>query len=137
MPQENEATFLVGMMTTNRRSRGESEDAFTKAIIKFEREHLGRGPSDARTYFISDMILIRLSGLMTSAEAMLAREEKGQEIIKTTRRQLMEVSRPLIGQIVRDVLGLEMISMHTDMSIKTGERVIVLIVDRNLDELFD
>ena len=121
----------------NRRTRGESEDAFTKAVIKFEREHLGRGPKEARTYFIDDMILIRLSGLMSSAETMLARDQKGQDIIKSTRRQLMEVSQPLIKQIVRDVLGLDMISMHTDMSTKTGERVIVLIVDRNLDELFD
>ncbi len=121
----------------NERTRGESEDAFTKAIIKFEREHLGRGPKDARTYFINDMILVRMGGLMTSAETMLAKEQKGQEIIKTTRRQLMEVSRPLIGQIVRDVLGMDMIGMHTDMSTKTGERVIVLIVERNLDELFD
>jgi uncharacterized protein YbcI len=125
------------MMNTKRRTRGETEDAFTKAVIKFEREHLGRGPKDARTYFVDDMVLIRLSGLMTPAESVLARENKGQEIIKTTRRQLMEVSRPLIRQIVQDVLGLEMISMHTDMSTKTGERVIVLIVDRNLDELFD
>ena len=35
-----------------------------------------------------DMILIRLSGLMTSAESMLAKEQKGQEIIKTTGPQL-------------------------------------------------
>ena len=124
-------------MTLNRKSRGESEDAFTKAVIKFEREHLGRGPKDARTYYVDDMVLIRMGGLMTSAETMLAKGQKGQEIIKTTRRQLMEVSRPLISQIVRDVLGLDMISMHTDMSTKTGERVIVLIVNRNLDELFD
>ena len=128
---------MVRMMTKNLRTRGESEDAFTKAVIKFETEHLGRGPKEARTYFIDDMILIRLSGLMSSAETMLARDQKGQDIIKSTRRQLMEVSRPLIKQIVRDVLGLDMISMHTDMSTKTGERVIVLIVDRNLDELFD
>jgi len=121
----------------NRKTRGESEDALTKAVIKFEREHLGRGPKDARTYFIDDMILIRLSGLMTSAESMLAKDKKGQEIIKGTRRQLMEVSRPLIEQIVRDVLGLDMIGIHTDMSTKTGERIIVLIVDQNLDELFD
>jgi len=124
-------------MTLNQKTRGESEDEFTKAVIQFEMEHLGRGPKDARTYFIDDMILIRMGGLMTSAESMLARDQKGQEIIKSTRRQLMEVSRPLITQIVRDILSLEMISMHTDMSTKTGERVIVLVVDRNLDELFD
>ena len=120
-----------------KKSRGEYEDAFTKAIIKFERESLGRGPKDARTYLIGDMILIRLSGMLTSAESMLAQEREGAELIKETRRQLLESSRPIIGQIVQDILGRELISLHTDMSIKTGERVIILIVDRNLDELFD
>ena len=120
-----------------KKSRGEYEDAFTKAIIKFEREHFGRGPKDARTYLIGDMILIRLSGMLTSAESVLAQKREGAELIEETRRQLLESSRPIIGRIVQDVLDRELISLHTDMSIKTGERVILLVVDGNLDELFD
>ncbi len=83
------------------------------------------------------MILIRLGGVLTHAESKLAQEREGQALIKDVRRQLHEISRPLIEQIVKDILGYEVISLHTDMSVKTGERIIVLIVEGNLDELFD
>ncbi len=119
------------------KSQGEYEDEFTKAIIKFEKEQLGRGPDSARTYFLGDMILIRLGGVLTHAESKLAQEREGQALIKEVRRQLHEISRPLIEKIVKDILGYEVISLHTDMSVKTGERIIVLIVEGNLDELFD
>ena len=120
-----------------KKSRGEYEDAFTKAIIKFEKMTLGRGPKSARTYFIHDMVLIRLRGMLTPAETLLVEEREGQELIKETRRQLLEISRPILEQIVQDILGRKMVSLHTDMSIKTGERVMVLIVDEDLDQLFD
>ncbi|MCJ7570202.1 MAG: DUF2294 domain-containing protein [Anaerolineales bacterium] len=119
------------------KSRGEYEDEFTKAIIKFEKEQLGRGPDSARSYFLGDMILIRLGGILTHAESMLAKEREGQALLKEVRRQLHEISRPLIEQIVKEILGFEVVSLHTDMSVKTGERIIVLVVDGNLDESFD
>ncbi len=118
------------------KTRGEVEAEFSKAIIKFEKEHLGRGPLDTRTFFLNDMIVVRLRGILTPAEAKLAESREGQALVKETRRQLFEVSRPLIEAIVEEVVNCKLISLHTDMSTKTGERVIVLTVDTNLDDLF-
>jgi uncharacterized protein YbcI len=118
-------------------TRGQTEAEFTKAIIKFEKEYLGRGPLEARTFFLNDMIVVRLRGILTPAEAKLAENREGQILVKETRRQLFESSRPLLERIVRDVVGCGIISLHTDMSTKTGERVVVLTVDTNLDDLFD
>ena len=120
----------------NRRSRGEVEDAVTKAIIKFEKEHLGRGPEDARTFILQDMILIRLKGILTPAEVKLAQDREGQALVKETRRQLLESSRSIIENLVRSIVGLDLISMHTDTSTKTGERIVVLVVEKNLEEMF-
>ena len=120
-----------------KKSRGEYEDEFTKAIIKFEKEQLGRGPESARTYMLDDLILVRLRDILTSAETALGRDREGQALVKEVRRQLHEISRSLIEQIVKEILGYDVISLHTDMSVKTGERIIVLVVDGNLDELFD
>ncbi len=117
-------------------SRGECEAEFSKAIIKFEKEYLGRGPLEARTFFISDMILIRLRGILTPAEMKLAETREGQILVKETRRQLFETSRPLLQHMVREIVGCELTSLHTDMSTKTGERVVVLTVDTNLDDKF-
>lgn len=118
------------------KTRGELEAEFSKAIIKFEKEHLGRGPLDTRTFFLNDMIVVRLRGILTPAETKLAENREGQALVKETRRQLFEVSRPLLEAIVEEVIGCKLISLHTDMSTKTGERIIVLTVDTNLDEQF-
>ncbi len=119
-----------------RRTRGEVEAEFTRAMIKFEKEHLGRGPLDARTFFIQDMILVRLRGILTPAEMQVARTREGQGLVKEMRRQLFEASRPVIEAIVTEVVGVKTVSLHTDMSTQTGERVIVLTVDGNLEKLF-
>ena len=120
----------------NVKSRGEYEDELTKAITKFEVEQLGRGPEKVRTYILGDMILFRLKGVLTPAESALAEEREGQELVKEMRRQLNEASRPHFERIVRDVLGLKVISLHTDMSAKTGERIIVLVVEKDIENLF-
>lgn len=120
----------------NKRTRGELEAEFTKAMIQFEKEHLGRGPVDARTFFLDDMIVVRLRGILTPAEVKLAETRDGQALVKEVRRQLFETSRLLVEGIVRQIVGCNVISMHTDMSTKTGERVVVLTVDRNLEEQF-
>ena len=86
-----------------RKSRGEYEDEFTKAIIRFEKEYLGRGPLEAQTYFVSDMVMVRLRGILTPAEARLAETREGQTLVKETRRQLIETSRGQIEEIVREL----------------------------------
>ncbi len=118
------------------KTRGELEAEFTKAMIKLEKDHFGRGPLEARTFFINDMILVRLKGILTPAEVKLANNWDGQTLVKETRRQLFEVSRPLIEEIVREVVACQLISLHTDMSTKSGERVVVLIVDVDLDDKY-
>ena len=118
------------------KTRGQLEAEFTQAIIKFEKEYLGRGPLEARTFFIQDMILVRLRGVLTPAEMKLAENREGQALVKETRRQLFETSRTLLDEIVRQILGCKPISLHTDMSTKTGERVVVITVDTDLDKRF-
>lgn len=116
------------------KTRGELEAEFTKAIIRFEKEYLGRGPLEARTFFLNDMIVVRLRGVLTPAEMKLAETPEGRALVKETRRQLFETSRPLLESLVREIIGCALISLHTDMSTRTGERVIVLTVEANLDE---
>ena len=119
-----------------KKTRGEHEAEFTNAMIKFEKEYLGRGPQDVKTTFLGDMILVRLRGILTPAEMKLSESREGRELVKETRRQLFESSRPLIEVMVKDITGCNLISLHTDMSTRTGERVVVLTVDVNLDQQF-
>lgn len=118
-------------------TRGEVEALLANAIIQFEKEHLGRGPMEARAFIIEDMILVRLRGVLTPAEVKLAAHPEGHSLIKQVRRQLLEGSRPVLDEIVQQVTGIGVISLHTDISVKTGERVIVFTLAQNLGTRFE
>lgn len=113
-------------------TRGEVEASLANAIIQFEKDHLGRGPAEARVFIVEDMILVRLRGVLTPAEVKLAQTAEGHGLIKQVRRQLLEASRPLLEALVQEKTGGEVVSLHTDISAKTGERIIVFTLAQNL-----
>lgn len=109
-------------------SKGDMEAEISKAIIKFEREYMGRGPEEAKAYMLDDLILVRLSGVLTPAEKQLAgnkSSDHGRALIKQLRMELLEKARPLLEVIIRDITGRDIKSLHTDISTVTGERIIV------------
>ncbi|MEO0561975.1 MAG: DUF2294 domain-containing protein, partial [Chloroflexota bacterium] len=110
--------------------------AFTRAMIQMEKEYLGRGPEQCRTVFLDDMIIVRLQGILTRAEIKLAETTDGRELIKETRRKLFESARDYMKTIVHEITGCELVSLHTDVSTRSGERLIVLIVDDDLNQRF-
>ena len=116
-------------------SKVDAESKITQAIITFEREYMGRGPENARTKISDDMVFIRLYGVLTPAEKQLGKSEsnpKGRSLIKEVRQELIEQARPLLEAIILDVLGCGVISLHTDISTKTGERIIFFTLERVL-----
>ena len=117
-------------------SKGQIEAAISKAMIQFEREHMGRGPRDARTWLIQDMVLVRLLGVLTPAEEKLAQEPEGKTLLKQVRTQLIESSRSLVESIVLDITGVPVISLPSDVSTRTGERIILLTMAENLEARF-
>lgn len=114
------------MAIVERRTRGQLEAAITKAVVQFEVDQMGRGPADARTHVIGDAIFVRLKGLLTPAERQLANTEEGRTLIKDLRRELVEASRPVLEAAIEEITGSRVVSLLTDISTKTGERIIVL-----------
>ena len=120
------------MKSDNTARQKEVEREISKAIIRFEKEFMGRGPLDARTYIIDDMVLIRLKNVLTPAELKLAEtgdHRRGRYLIKQMRQELIEQGRPLIDAVIADILKIPVVSLHTDISARTGERVIVLTLE--------
>ena len=115
------------------KTKGQLEADISIAITKFEKEHLGRGPEEANTFIINDMILIRLKGVLTPAEEKLAGDNEGARLIKQVRRRLIESSRPLLEKIIQNIIGLKATSLHTDISSRTGERIFVLCFNKNIE----
>jgi uncharacterized protein YbcI len=116
----------------NPKTIGELEADITKQIIQFEKNYLGRGPVEARTHLFHDMVLIRLKGVLTPAEEKLLETREGKTLVKETRRQLFDTSRPAMNQLVNEILNANLIDLFSDISLDTGERVIVLTLDRQI-----
>jgi uncharacterized protein YbcI len=113
-------------------TKGEMEALISSSMIKFQRDQLGRGAESAKTYIIDDMIVIRLKGVLTSAEKQLAQKEKGKSLVKEIRYQLEEIIRPDLEELIENITGKKVISLHNDISTKTGERIDVIIIENNL-----
>ena len=118
------------------RTKGQIEARISDAIIKFEKEYMGRGPTETKTYILKDMVFVRLKGVLTPAEEQLAKTAEGADLIKKTRVQLLESARILLENLVSGITGCQIRSLHTDISTKTGERVIIFTLDQNLEDEF-
>jgi uncharacterized protein YbcI len=110
------------------RTQGEIEPAICDAIGHFEQEYMGRGPKSIHAYLIDNIIFVRLQGVLTAAEQHLVQSqppEKGRDLLKEVRKHLLETARPLMEAMVKDIAGVEIVSMHHDISTVTGEEVVL------------
>ena len=117
-------------------TKGQLEAKISEAMIKFEKEFMGRGPRETDTIIIKDAIFVRLKGVLTPAEEQLAKTSDGAYLIKKTRVKLLEGAKALLRKIILDITGCELKSLNSDISTKTGERVIVFILEQNLESRF-
>jgi len=118
------------------KTKGQLEAEISEAVIKFEKEYMGRGPDETRTFVIDDVVLVRLRGVLTPAEKQLARADdagRGRTLIKQVRIELLEKGRALLEPVIQDITGRKVVSLHTDISTSTGERVILFTLDAPLE----
>ncbi len=119
-----------------KKTRGQMEAEISNALIQFEKDYMGRGPKETRAYIIDDLIVVRLKGVLTPAEQQLAKNPEGINLIKKVRSNLLEQGRELLVDMIEKMTGLKVISLHTDISTKAGERMIIFSLNENLEVLY-
>ncbi len=116
-----------------KKSKGQLEAEISDAITRFEKEHMGRGPLEIRTYIVDDMVIVRLKGVLTKAELNLVKSDRNvraRELIKQVRIELIENGRSLLEDMIKGITRRKIRSLHTDVSTITGEKLIVFTLDR-------
>jgi len=113
------------------KTRGQIEAEISESLIKFEKEYMGRGPLETKTYIFDDLVVVRLKGVLTKAEYQLTQtgSEHDRDLIKQVRVTLLEKGRPLLEAVVESILACKVKSLHTDISTVTGERIIIFVLD--------
>ena len=117
----------------SKKTKGQIEAEISELIMKFEKEYIGRGPQNIKTYIIEDNILIKEKGVLTLAEQQLAKEETGVKLIKELRVKLIENSREILSTLIKDITNLDVLAVHSDISTENGERIIVFSLEENLE----
>lgn len=123
-----EARKLRSERTSRSLTQAESEAAICDGIIRFQDEYLGWRSERVNAHLIKDMLIVRILGVLTLAERQLGKSlspEKGRDLIKQTRKQLLELARPMLESLVHEASGVKVRSMHHDISTVTGEEVVV------------
>lgn len=110
------------------KTSGEIEAAICQGMSRFEQEYMGRGPKAVHAYLIGDLLVVRLQGVLTTAEQHLVKTlqaDKGRDLVKQVRVQLLETSRPIMEAMVEENTGVKVLSLHHDISTVSGEEIIV------------
>lgn len=110
------------------KSLGEIEAAVCEGMSRFEQEYMGRGPKEIHAHLINDLLVVRLQGVLTAAEQQLVKTsqpEKGRDLLKQVRTQLVETARPYLETMLEEITGTKVLSLHHDISTVTGEELVL------------
>jgi uncharacterized protein YbcI len=110
------------------KTQGEIESEISECMGRFVQEYMDQGPKAVCAHLIGDLLVVRLSGVLTTAEQHLVRTlpgGKGRNLLKQVRTHLIEIAKPTIEVMIKGITGVSMLSLHHDISTSTGEEVVV------------
>lgn len=114
-------------------TKGQMEAEISEAVIRFEKEFIGRGPLETKTYIMDDIVLIRMKGPLTKAELRLTKSDRratARDLLKQMRSELVETGREILETSIKGITKCKVKSLHSDISTITGEKVFVFTLDR-------
>ena len=117
------------------RTQDEIEAAISEEITRFEQDFMDRLPKDIQVHLLSDLLVVRLQGVLTAAEQHLVKSlnHKGRDLLKQVRTHLIETARPVLEAMVEKVTGIKVVTLHHDISTRTGEEVLLFTLAHSPD----
>ncbi len=114
-------------------SKGELEDKISKLLSRWEKDYLGRGSLVVKTDILRNMVIVVLKGVLTPAEKKLVVTQEGLMVIKRMRSDLVESGVDHLTSLVEEATSAKVTSFFTDISTRSGERVMVFMMDSSID----
>ncbi len=117
-----------------RTTKGTIEAEVSNAVVKFQREQHGRGPTEVCASVLGDLILVRCSGIFTPTEVRLCATDEGRRIIKNARLELRGINHIDIETTIAGIVGAKVLRSYYDMDVSGAEQVEVFVLDTNLEK---
>src|SRR5579871_235801 len=126
--------FLCQNNAVNRPTKGTIEAEVANAVVRFQREQQGRGPTDVRAYLLGDLVLVRCGGIFTPTEARLAASEEGRRLIRSSRQELRFLVRQEIEAVIAEIVGCEVLRSYADIDVEAAEMIEVYVLELDLEK---
>lgn len=107
------------------KSKGALEAEISRALTQWEKQYLGRGSVSVKSDILRDMVIVLLHGILTPAEYSVCKDQEGRLSVKEHRNSLVESGLEELKEIIFTITGYEVVSFHTDLSTRTGERMML------------
>lgn len=133
MKKQSYEIWMITIYVGGNMSKGELENKISRLITQWEKDYLGRGSLTVKTDILRNMIIVSLKGVLTPAEKTVAATFGGMMSVKQIRATLVESGTEQLKEIMTDQFGIEVISFHTDISTQTGERLMIFIMQENVE----
>jgi uncharacterized protein YbcI len=115
-------------------TRGTIEAQVANAVVQFQREQHGRGPSDVRVTLVGDLVLVRSAGIFTATESHLIATEVGRRLIKSARQELRAIVRNDLESLIARMTGCQVIRSYGDVDVGAAEQMEVFVLDTDLEK---
>jgi uncharacterized protein YbcI len=99
----------MGNGGTTRDEHGATLAAISRRIVGLLKEHYGKGPTKARTYYSGDLVVVLLSGGYTQAEKTLIEDGRSRAVMDL-RAELQEVMNERFRQVIEEELHRDVVA---------------------------
>lgn len=118
----------------NKPTRGNIEASIADAVVRFQREQLGRGPEQVRAHLVGDLIIVRCSGIFTQTESRLAVSEDGRKLIRSSRQELRAINHLEIEDIIACITSCIVVRSYGDVNVDAAELMEVFVLNVDLEK---
>jgi uncharacterized protein YbcI len=115
---------------------GELNAAISNAVVKLLGEHVGRGPTRARTMHSGKIVVCILEDTMTQAERSLA--ERGREDFVLEMRHAFQLTmREELTDAVETLTGRKVVAFLSDNHVEPDVAAETFVLDKPIDGAMD
>ena len=104
-------------------------------MAKFLEKQMGEHAEAVTTRITGDTIMIRFRGILPPAERHMVRAQEGMRLIKELKVKLIERAKPLLEVMIKNLTGADVIDIHSDVNLETGERVEIFTLNKDLEKI--
>jgi uncharacterized protein YbcI len=108
---------------------GDLNAAIARAVVRYHREHVGRGPTKAQAFYRNNVVVVLLEDMMTTAERSLVARGRSDAVERMREAFQTAIGEDLTGSI-EELTGAKVIAFMSANSLQPDMAVEVFVLDR-------